>query len=961
MRSIISDHFMWFATLAIVLLVVTLTVAGIVYNKDGTLNVEKSFDRELYRQYLKDGFHRLNDMLLDFDVHQAEWLPLVPPGMPLLVQSAGLRCFDPKHFPERLAEQLIGVKYEGGVTVYPVTILEDPETRERVVYNVEFKEIGRFNSPEDYDWRWLMLERCPNLYDGAYMVEQIAYFEYMYDPSRIGVSYDLILKDDLLAYVLYISLKPEPPIVIMKAYEGPPLTNIKITAMEKIGSVGVGHPVRLTIAYPYNGATYPTNCFTNRIDIFVSTNLLTDIWTLEVTTNVSASTNWIEWTDPVSSNLDCRFYAVASADCNSDTDADGDGLTWGRENYLYNTFPTNVDTDSDGLVDGYSGVVPTNDYPSGISTDGVYVEGELSRGTDPLVYDSDGDGVGDGYEVATGTDPTDPNDPPSISGTVSYSGRQTGTVYVVAVTGSDSWATNKCDTMTGQGLYQVALLSQTNYWIKAFRDTDGNASNGTTEAWGAYTNNPVTVTNHVTGISIVITDPDDDSDGLPDWWEVQYWGDTTSQNASGDPDSDTYNNLQEYTAETDPTNGASLPLTISGTVSYSGGTTGTIYIEACTSLVGWASLASTNILTPGSYTIDCVSPNKSYWIKAYRDYDGDQTADSDEAWGIYSTNSIYLTNSAAGINIMLDDPDMDADDIPDWWENQYGYSTNSGMDMFYVAGFWKFDADSGTNVLDSSVYTNHGHTVNISSGWTGGVVGNALSFDGQNDYVQLYNNYWLNPQYLTISLWVKPSMDYSNSAAVFFTKRLSGAANGYQLSYADGYLSFIAGATQIKEVKHACVLKAGTWYHIAGTYAGALQRLYTNGILVAEGEWDWGMNMGDIQPSATDPRMGASVDAVPTNFFAGIMDEALITTTIWTSNQVWGAYEIGADFDGDGLSTWGEYQADTCPTNSDTDGDGYNDYEELITYRTDPNNDDTTPPTITISTPENGWQIEVAL
>lgn len=49
---------------------------------------------------------------------------------------------------------------------------------------------------------------------------------------------------------------------------------------------------------------------------------------------------------------------------------------------------------------------------------------------------------------------------------------------------------------------------------------------------------------------------DSDGDGLPDSWELLYFGDL-SQNAGGDPDSDGYSNLQEYLAGTDPTNSAS--------------------------------------------------------------------------------------------------------------------------------------------------------------------------------------------------------------------------------------------------------------------------------------------------------------------------------------------------------------------------------------------------------------------
>jgi len=47
--------------------------------------------------------------------------------------------------------------------------------------------------------------------------------------------------------------------------------------------------------------------------------------------------------------------------------------------------------------------------------------------------------------------------------------------------------------------------------------------------------------------------PDTDSDGLPDDWEQQYFG-NLAQSASGDPDNDGLTNLQEYAMDTEPDN-----------------------------------------------------------------------------------------------------------------------------------------------------------------------------------------------------------------------------------------------------------------------------------------------------------------------------------------------------------------------------------------------------------------------
>ena len=51
---------------------------------------------------------------------------------------------------------------------------------------------------------------------------------------------------------------------------------------------------------------------------------------------------------------------------------------------------------------------------------------------------------------------------------------------------------------------------------------------------------------------------DNDNDGLPDCWETTYFGNTSSQTASGDPDNDGNSNLLEYQDGTNPTLSTSM-------------------------------------------------------------------------------------------------------------------------------------------------------------------------------------------------------------------------------------------------------------------------------------------------------------------------------------------------------------------------------------------------------------------
>jgi hypothetical protein len=57
------------------------------------------------------------------------------------------------------------------------------------------------------------------------------------------------------------------------------------------------------------------------------------------------------------------------------------------------------------------------------------------------------------------------------------------------------------------------------------------------------------------GFVFAVGEVDSDADGLPDNWEIQYFG-NLSQTATGDPDGDGINNLQEYQQGRNPTKNA---------------------------------------------------------------------------------------------------------------------------------------------------------------------------------------------------------------------------------------------------------------------------------------------------------------------------------------------------------------------------------------------------------------------
>jgi hypothetical protein len=109
-----------------------------------------------------------------------------------------------------------------------------------------------------------------------------------------------------------------------------------------------------------------------------------------------------------------------------------------------------------------------------------------------------------------------------------------------------------------------------------------------------------------------VTGPDADGDGLPNWWESQYFG-STAANPNDDPDGDGFKNWQEYLADTNPSDAGSY-LRVTGftytptniVIEWRGGIQATRYLQRLDDLGTntWENISTSYPPTPiiGSYT-----------------------------------------------------------------------------------------------------------------------------------------------------------------------------------------------------------------------------------------------------------------------------------------------------------------------------------------------------------------------
>lgn len=167
----------------------------------------------------------------------------------------------------------------------------------------------------------------------------------------------------------------------------------------------------VTLAATWN----PITNHEEAIDVYLRTNLVVGVW--EHFAEVAINSDWpgvtfhlpAEWLPDSASH----FFRLGSR-----LDSDGDGLTDAFESLCVLTSPTEPDTDGDGMNDGwelvYSGIgfdpllANTNGLFSAeadLDHDGLPNYQEAQMGTNPWLFDTDGDGIADILEILGGSDP----------------------------------------------------------------------------------------------------------------------------------------------------------------------------------------------------------------------------------------------------------------------------------------------------------------------------------------------------------------------------------------------------------------------------------------------------------------------------------------------------------------------------------------------------------------------------
>ena len=189
---------------------------------------------------------------------------------------------------------------------------------------------------------------------------------------------------------------------------------------------------------------------------------------------------------------------------------------------------------------------------------------------------------------------------------------------------------------------------------------------------------------------------------------------------------------------------------------------------------------------------------------------------------------------------------------------------------------------------------NNGTFVNGAT-FAAGKVGQAFSFDGIDDFVQVADNTNLQPTRFTIDAWIKTATIPEPIKPAFILARAGpNGFNGYDLSvyYTSGVATLVVRLDQFTfgSASGNTNVADGNWHHVAGTYDGTTVNVYVDGVL--QGATTYTAGVGYV---SGDPLLiGKRQRVANTSNFNGLIDEVEIFNRALSASEILGIFNAGS-------------------------------------------------------------------
>jgi DNA/RNA endonuclease YhcR with UshA esterase domain len=199
-----------------------------------------------------------------------------------------------------------------------------------------------------------------------------------------------------------------------------------------------------------------------------------------------------------------------------------------------------------------------------------------------------------------------------------------------------------------------------------------------------------------------------------------------------------------------------------------------------------------------------------------------------------------------------------------------------------LKGYWKFDETSGPTAADSSINSNQGAWMNNPTP-VPGRVGNALDFNGVNQYVQVSSSNSLNsPDAVTLSAWVFPRSIISGTGSPIIEKYQS-----YTLFIFSNKVSlYIHGSGSSQFYMGVTDIPLNAWSHIAASHDSStnIVKFYLNSKL----DRTVSTNLGKIVSNSNSLLIGGYFGG---GYFNGMIEEARVFGKVLSDEEIKALYD----------------------------------------------------------------------
>jgi hypothetical protein len=206
------------------------------------------------------------------------------------------------------------------------------------------------------------------------------------------------------------------------------------------------------------------------------------------------------------------------------------------------------------------------------------------------------------------------------------------------------------------------------------------------------------------------------------------------------------------------------------------------------------------------------------------------------------------------------------------------WSFNTGR----LIAWWKLDDGSGITAADSSGNNRNG-TLAGDTNWVDGIVGGALAFDGDGDYVDMGKNPGFDiTNQITVSAWIKVSVFDKDWQTIVAKGDRSWRL---QRNVGDNTLQFSCSGLVVPGTDWGTIfgktnVNDGHWHHVAGVYDQEKIYLYIDGSLDASAEAP-----GTIRVNEEPVYIGEN-SQMPNRFWNGMIDDVRIYNYALSTEEI---------------------------------------------------------------------------